>query len=305
MSFLRRLFAKPERIAEPTAEPNRRAAVGPITDWSDDAIDRTTHRVAIFDPMGRTIRVVGVSEYQGTLEVIAGGRTTDGARDRDHLAALFPEPHNVYDRNAVRVVLSQQVERPKSAHVGYLSRADALAYRPIIDRLAAGGFVACCRASIGGGWERGDDQGSFGVRLHIDTPQNLMREIDESEWAAQVPPREDYPLAASWSSDGDERLGMLLAGLQPTTGEFAGQTICFTGPSVCTVGGRRLSRADQERLAATVGLRTHPRVTKAVDVLVQADVSTRSGKVSAAAEYATRIVAERDFWPAVGVPLDD
>ncbi len=47
------------------------------------------------------------------------------------------------------------------------------------ERLAAQGKVAACRASISGGWDRGDgDRGSFGVRLSMGTPDELMKELD-------------------------------------------------------------------------------------------------------------------------------
>ncbi|MDQ3642532.1 MAG: hypothetical protein M3450_13965, partial [Actinomycetota bacterium] len=69
MSFIRRLLGG-RRKSDPTAgqpdpQPTARRT-GPITDWSDGAIDRVMHRVAIFDPSGRTVRVVGTSAYQGT-----------------------------------------------------------------------------------------------------------------------------------------------------------------------------------------------------------------------------------------------
>ncbi len=293
MSFIRRLLGG-RRKSDPTAgqpdpQPTARRT-GPITDWSDGAIDRVMHRVAIFDPSGRTVRVVGTSAYQGTLEVIAGGRTIDGAPEPDHVAILVPQPHNVYDPGAVRVVLSQQTDRPRSAHVGYLSRSDARAYRPILERLAAGGLVAACRASIEGGWHRHGDQGSFGVRLHIDTPADLMGEIDESEWADQVP-----PAPAGWqpAMPGDA-FETVVAGLAPMTGPMTGQTVCFTGDSRGRVAGRLLKRADQERLARAVGLTTHPRVIKSVAVLVVGDSPSRSIKVRQAAEYGTRMMDERD-----------
>ncbi|MGD0247493.1 MAG: hypothetical protein ABSB75_00405, partial [Candidatus Limnocylindrales bacterium] len=58
----------------------------------------------LFEPTGRaTVEVAGKSHYQGALESVAGGRTIDGARNRDHLAVLLPEPWSPYDPNAVRV----------------------------------------------------------------------------------------------------------------------------------------------------------------------------------------------------------
>ena len=117
------------------------------------------------------------SAYQGSLEALAGGRTIDGAKNRDHTALLLPEPSNPYDKNAVRIVVV--TTKGDAAQIGYLSRDDALAYRPIIDRLARDGKVAACLASISGGWDRGSgDRGSFGVRLAIGRPDDLAKELD-------------------------------------------------------------------------------------------------------------------------------
>lgn len=285
MGFLRKLFGAGES-APPEQAPR------PITDWSDRAHDDKYHRIAIFDPV-RSLHVVGESAYQGTIERIAGGRTVDGAKNRDHVGALLPEPTNPYDKNAVRVVLSQQVARPISGLVGYLSRADAVAYRPVIDRMAAGGFIVACRASIDGGWDRGDtDRGNFGVRLVLNTPAGLMREIDVSEWANLVPPAPPLPEPPE------------LADL-PKSAEFSGKTVCFSGESTCRMNGQQLSREDQERFAARLGLIVHPSVTKKVDVLVVSSTRLRTRKVAKATEYGTRIMLERDFWRAVGLPVDE
>jgi hypothetical protein len=138
----------------------------------------------VFEPTGfKVVNVVGESAYQGTLEQLAGGRTIDGGRNPDHMAALIPEPHNPYDPNAVRVVIVSG----NAGHIGYLSRADAIAYRPVIDHLAAVGKLAACRASLSGGWDRGGgDRGSFGVRLFLGKPAELMAEL-ESEPDALKP----------------------------------------------------------------------------------------------------------------------
>lgn len=121
-------------------------------------------------PDGRYVDAVGEAQSQRTLELAAGGRTIDGAKNRDHVAFLFPEPFNPYDPNAVRVFLSV-------GHVGYLSRADAVAYRLPIDILAARGQVLGCRASISGGWNRDGDLGYFGVSLYLSDPDALEQEI--------------------------------------------------------------------------------------------------------------------------------
>jgi ssDNA-binding Zn-finger/Zn-ribbon topoisomerase 1 len=129
--------------------------------------------------------VVGESHYQPALERMAGGRTNVGARHPDHMAVLLPEPTNEWDPNAVRVLL---VAGSSAALVGYLSREDAIAYRPVIDRVAERGEVTMCHASLKGGWDQGV---SFGVMLRIGAPWSLMAECDSAwgpdpRWPSQV-----------------------------------------------------------------------------------------------------------------------
>jgi hypothetical protein len=136
--------------------------------------------MVVFDAKHRnSVDVVGENAYQGTLEAIAGGRTVNGAFKTEHTAILLPEPTNKYDSGAVRVVVVPYGDSTGSGLVGYLSRADAVAYRPVIDRLAAVGRVAACAASLTGGWDRGhNDRGHFGVRLHIDKPAGALTELE-------------------------------------------------------------------------------------------------------------------------------
>lgn len=99
----------------------------------------------------------------------------------------------------------------------------------------------------------------------------------------------------------------LTAGLdafQPSAAPLAGITVCFTGASVCSVGGRPLNRADQMRLAAEAGASVVDTLTKKVDLLVLADPASMSGKAKKAAEYGVRRVAERVFWRMAGVAVD-
>jgi hypothetical protein len=148
---------------------------GPITTWPGDSVELDV-AAYMFEPTGRArLDVVGEGSYQGTLERIGGGKTIDGMRIRDHTAILLPEPSNPYDPNAVKVVI---ITGPSAGRVGYLSRENAVAYRPIIDRLAALGKVAACRASLQGGWDRGsDDRGSIGVVLRLGTPEDCSTEM--------------------------------------------------------------------------------------------------------------------------------
>lgn len=112
---------------------------------------------------GSEVPVVGESQYQQALSRICGGKSIDG-HHRGCLAALVREPHNEYDRHAVAVQIDAQ-------KVGYLSRDDARAYGPLLERLASEGCVGACDAEIRGGWNRGGgDEGHFGVVLFLAPP---------------------------------------------------------------------------------------------------------------------------------------
>lgn len=80
--------------------------------------------------------------------------------------------------------------------------------------------------------------------------------------------------------------------------EMRGKMVCFTGESVCG-----FSREQQEMLAIAAGMKTWPRLTKGVEVLVLADPASRSTKARKAEEYGTRQIAERAFWPGIGVAI--
>jgi DNA polymerase-3 subunit epsilon len=81
--------------------------------------------------------------------------------------------------------------------------------------------------------------------------------------------------------------------------EFRGKRVCFTGESVC-----EFDRETQEILAAGAGLVVMPRVTRALDLLVLADPASQSTKRRTAERYGLRMIAERAFWPAVGITID-
>jgi NAD-dependent DNA ligase len=154
--------------------------------------------------------------------------------------------------------------------VGYIKRADQGFIRPLVDAAASRGRVAACRATIVGGRDRADGPPIYGVRLDI-------------------------------RNEAAERLRSLV--LPPS--ELAGKSVCFTGASVCRIGGREMDRAMQERFGAQAGLTVLPRVTRSLDLLVLADVRSTSGKARRAHELGTRCIAEREFWVAVGLPIDE
>jgi DNA polymerase-3 subunit epsilon len=86
--------------------------------------------------------------------------------------------------------------------------------------------------------------------------------------------------------------------------EFANKSVCFTGESMCSVGGFPLDREHQELLAAQAGMVVAPRVTKRLDLLVLADPESMSGKARTARNYGIRLIGERAFWTALGVTID-
>ena len=81
-------------------------------------------------------------------------------------------------------------------------------------------------------------------------------------------------------------------------------SVCFTGGSVVTIHGARLSREEQEYFAEQAGLVIFAGVTKGLDVLVMADPDSQSGKAQKADRYGTRRMAEPAFWRAIGVEID-
>ena len=109
-----------------------------------------------------TLEVVGESNYQDALWKIVGAPRDDRVR-YDAAAVLLPEPTNRFDTNAIKVLIDGNL-------VGYLSRHDAVAYRPGLLALmdeSANGLVALDATIVGGG-QRHDGPGFLGVFLDHD-----------------------------------------------------------------------------------------------------------------------------------------
>ena len=78
-----------------------------------------------------------------------------------------------------------------------------------------------------------------------------------------------------------------------------GMRVCFTG--TVTVGGQPIARSVLERLAACAGLQPVRSVTKkACEILVAADVSTRSGKARKAHSYGIPVISVAGFLEQLG-----
>lgn len=108
------------------------------------------------------VNVAGESHYQEALRSISKPTTNAEVRF-EVLAVLRPDPENPHDPNAVRVEIEGEL-------VGYLSRDDAVAYRPLSKKLLSTGKVGRCEAMIAG---RGGAGGTsnLGVFLRLPPPE--------------------------------------------------------------------------------------------------------------------------------------
>ena len=122
---------------------------------------------------GREVEVVGESYYQPALGRAAGGRSREGV-ELDVIAMLVPEPRNKHDKGAIAIQVN-------GATVGHLARATAKSYGPVVRRLADGGRVGQCHATIVGGWDRGrSDHGDFGIWLDLATPAKAIPAVTKA-----------------------------------------------------------------------------------------------------------------------------
>lgn len=92
---------------------------------------------------------------------------------------------------------------------------------------------------------------------------------------------------------------------QVASGEpLRGRSVCFTGASVCSIRGVRLSRDDQERLAAQAGMEVRQSVSARLDYLVLSHEDSHSTKAQRAAQLGVRRIEEPVFWDMLGVDVD-
>jgi hypothetical protein len=138
---------------------------------------------------GALVHVVGESYRQEVLRSVAT-RTTDSSPflvdvtgdprriaeteldKRWFRAVLVPEPSNEYDRNAVAV------HAEGVGQIGYLSREDALEYRPVIAALRNKGALGTCPAFLIGGTA---GKPSYGAILCLSDPEQVLADLRASE----------------------------------------------------------------------------------------------------------------------------
>lgn len=112
---------------------------------------------------GQRVNAVGEAQYQARLEAICGGKCERG-HEKEVRVFLVPEPGNPHDPDAVRVTVEGEP-------VGYLCRADAVAYKGPLAEIVKAKAVATCAGTIVGGWSRaGANEGNFGIWLDLAPP---------------------------------------------------------------------------------------------------------------------------------------
>ena len=213
------------------------------------------------------LQVVGEGSYQDALSALGGRRTTEGPTNTDFLAGLIREANNRYDENAIQVQIDGR-------RVGYLSRDDAIRYRPVVEWAMAREHLIVAHARLTGGWDRGGgDSGSFGVILHVGTPAETLLELLGDDLTV----RTDHP----WPD----------------------ALIAFTGDSRFAISGIALDRECLAMLARRAGLHINPRITKKVQLLVDCDLRTESANELKAIQYGIQRIAEGDFWATLGIDV--
>ena len=180
MSFLRRLI---QPVEPPTPWPQP----GPIIGWPPMGATFTAHvadRLFSGHPFDQSVRPIVGSQYQEALAVLGGGATPSGPRNPNQMSFLVPEPDNPKDPTAVRVCLMEPYSG-RWAVIGHLSRKDARAYRPAIDRLAAKGQLLGGPARLWGGYDRGPvGRAPLGVSLGLPSPAALVLRLDAADGIA-------------------------------------------------------------------------------------------------------------------------
>ncbi len=157
------------RLAGSPPAPSRAEAPSNVEATRTDPIPvprRSSVRPVLYRPPGNlwpSVEVVGESHYKAALQKVLGRLRVFEDREVEVEAKLVPEPQNRHDRNAVAVQIDDAV-------VGYLSRDDALAWRPVLARLQAADAILSPRARV---WGRngGPDGGGFLGSVRVALPQ--------------------------------------------------------------------------------------------------------------------------------------
>jgi hypothetical protein len=117
-------------------------------------------RQRVFFSRTARVKVVGVSQYQDAIRVIAGLDEADERPLWEGLAILAPEPTNPHDPNAIQVMVESRL-------VGYLDRETAARMRPVLEAItdADRARVAIVCRITGGFRLRDGSRSHLGIQL--------------------------------------------------------------------------------------------------------------------------------------------
>lgn len=144
-------FLKNNPKLQPVNDPNRNK---PKYQKSYDIALRSSNQ---YD-----FEIVGEASYQNNLASIAGPKASQ-SKELYLEAIIEAEPNNQYDKNAIRVSIDNKT-------VGYFDRETAKEFKRECQRK---GFTDKttfkANAVVVGGWKDKNSQGSYGVKLDIDS----------------------------------------------------------------------------------------------------------------------------------------
>lgn len=123
-----------------------------------NAVNKTSANPAL-NNASYSYNIVGEQSYQNNLKKIAGPKEEE-SKFFECYAKVSSEPFNQYDKNAVKVEINGLL-------VGYLSKGEAA-------KLAGRVINKTVPAVIDGGWFDADSEGSYGVKLAINSINDLI-----------------------------------------------------------------------------------------------------------------------------------
>jgi ATP-dependent Lhr-like helicase len=269
-------------------------------------IELTEHHSALADAVAAALLLRAYGKLAGGLD-----RVVSAAPVRDVPWPTFPPGPPLVLRGAPRpprTTLANLVAGlPPGPELNVVDQEAALEYLALLDRVLEDRSISQdelqALSAVAAGW--GLDQKDVHA-MHWAYIEGVRR----AAWAdgrLTEEERRDMLRVAQLLSLDPAVASAVTAGLDayvPNPTPMAGRTVCFTGESVCSVDGRRLSRADQMRVASEAGATVVDTLTRKVDLLVLADPASMSGKAKRAAEYGVRRIAEPVFWRMAGVEVD-
>lgn len=168
---MRKARPRPKQRRKGREDPRKRAAKA-----YRSRNHRHLQKVSLKPGATELVPVVGESFRQVEISQAVG---RDGLEEiqKDAWALLWPDVGNEHDRNAVAVTLGDH-------HVGFLSREDAVLYRPVANEAKRKGVLLTCEARVRGAAPGQHETTDAGVMLHLPTPEKTLEMVED--WTARL-----------------------------------------------------------------------------------------------------------------------